>query len=227
MPGSALPKKAAHLRIERDPQRRHALRRRAAPAPKLQQPGKADGGGQDSAAAAASCTPASSAAIDRDQRMLNSSGENAASAKRPCALSSAIITVDRAGESEIRQHQSRVGDRELQRRAAEEPGASAAMTQRHRSPITRRRISASAEVPSTRPANAAAAASPCVSRTPQPGRHQRCVQRALGRQPPHHLDELKCDEKCIGDRAGAEQRRDQGVAQYSEQPRGERARGHR
>ena len=43
---------------------------------------------------------------------------------------------------------------------------------------------------------------------PQPGRHQRRVQRALGQQPPHHIDELERDQERVRHRARAEQRRD-------------------
>ena len=50
--------------------------------------------------------------------MLNSSGENAVSANRPAALNSAIITVTGPAKAEVRQHQPRIVDRELQRLVA-------------------------------------------------------------------------------------------------------------
>ncbi len=46
-----------------------------------------------SAASTASCRHPSSTAITAISAMLNSSGENAVSAKRPCAFSNAIMTV--------------------------------------------------------------------------------------------------------------------------------------
>ena len=61
----------------------------------------------------------------------------------------------------------------------------------------------------------------------QPGRHQRSVQPALGQQPPDHIDQLKGHQERVRDGAGAEQRRDQGIARESEQARGQRSRRYR
>ena len=118
--------------------------------------------------------------------MLNSSGENAVSAKRPCALNSAIITVDRAGKGEIGQHQAGI----RRRRAASvscpaNPGASAAMTSGINRPSNaddhdQRRADGAEHAPGEggrrRCAIGFAHAQPC--------RHQRRIQRALGQQPP-------------------------------------------
>ena len=43
---------------------------------------------------------------------------------------------------------------------------------------------------------------------PQPCRHQRRVQPALGQQPPHHVDQLKRRQERIRHRARAKQRGD-------------------
>ena len=70
------------------------------------------------AASTASCRHSSSTAITAISAMLNNSGENAVSAKRPCAFNSAIMHGHRPGKGEIGQHQAGVVDGELQRLAA-------------------------------------------------------------------------------------------------------------
>ena len=94
MPGIALPRKprislSNEIRsgVAMLPPRKHQHRQ-------LQQPGDADGGGDDlrGVAPRPAATPAArpSTAISAT---LNNSGENAVSAKRPCAFNSAIMTV--------------------------------------------------------------------------------------------------------------------------------------
>ncbi len=79
---------------------------------RVQQPGDADRGrhhqrgkGQDPVASPAARSSRTISA------MLNRSGENAVSAKRPCAFNTVIITVTGPGKSEIGQHQAGIVDR--------------------------------------------------------------------------------------------------------------------
>ena len=72
------------------------------------------------AASANATKPASaratiSAIMTAIKAALNSSGENAVTKNRPCALASASSTVAGPGKGEIGQHQPGVGDRKLQR----------------------------------------------------------------------------------------------------------------
>ena len=93
------------------------------------------------------------------------------------------------------------------------PGASAAMTNGINRPISAvATIRAALTVPSTRPAKACGRFRALGLAHAQPGRHQRRVQRALGEQPPDHIDELERHQEGVRDRARAEQRRDHGIA---------------
>ena len=210
--GDGLGEEAAHLGIERHAQRRRRRRRRrrstsieAAAARRCRR-----STARISAAMAGVLPPQQQHGHDRDQRDVEQQ-------RRERGQREAALRVEQrhqhghgAGEGEIRQHQPRIVDRSRSVACPAKPGASTAMTsgiskaEQRASPR-----SAPRSVPSTRPAKAAAAAAPSVSRTPQPGRHQRRVQRALGEQPPGHIDELKRDQKRIRDRARAEQRGDQ------------------
>ena len=178
---------------------------------------------------AASCRHSSSAIVTAISATLNSSGENAVSAKRPRAFISAISTVTGPGEGEIRQHQPGIAHRKLQRLVCRQSRARAlTMTSGISTPISNvadhQRHADGAEQP---PGKRRRRGRALGLADPQIGRHQRRIQRALGEQPPHHIDELERDQKRVRHRAGAEQRRDQRIPGKAEQPRGQRARGHR
>ena len=160
--------------------------------------------------------------------MLNNSGENAVSAKRPCAFNSAIITVTGPAKARYGSISRALSVASCSVSRPENPGASAVITSGITSASTAvAAISAVVTVPSTRPANAAAADRPIGFTHPQPCRHQRRVQPALGQQPPDHIDQLKRRQERIRDGARAEQRGTARIAHESKQPRGQRSRGDR
>ena len=98
--------------------------------------------------------------------MLNSSGENAVSANRPCAFNSAIITVTGPAKARYGSISRALSVASCSVSRPANPGASAMITSGISSASTAvAAISASVTVPSTRPANAAAATAPSVSRT--------------------------------------------------------------
>ena len=118
------------------------------------------------AACTASGRTASSTTITAISAMLNSSGENAVSAKRPCAFNSAIITVTGPAKARYGSIRRALSVASCSVSRPENPGASAVMTSGIASASTAvAAINAVVTVPSTRPANAAAATAPSVSRT--------------------------------------------------------------
>ena len=123
------------------------------------------------------------------------------SAKRCCALSSAIMHRDRSGESEIRQHQARIIDRHLQGGPTDEARREHADHQRHHN-------ADEADRQLRRPRHSSSRArgrrkwSPLQARRllgidPLPGRDQRRIQRAFGEQTPDNIDQLERDQKRI------------------------------
>ena len=98
--------------------------------------------------------------------MLNSSGENAVSAKRPCAFNSAIMTVTGPAKARYGSISRALSTASCSVSRPENPGASAMITSGITSASSAvAAISAAVIVPSTRPANAAAATAPPLSRT--------------------------------------------------------------
>ncbi len=122
----------------------------------------------------------------------------------------------RADEGKVRQHQSRGVDADLKRRL----GRQARRQTCDR--IRRRDTEQQGRGENDQPDSAERA--PCKGRRrgivrsaldAQIRRHQHGVERALAQQPPRDVDELECEQEHVGDAAGAEQRRDQGIAHKS------------
>jgi hypothetical protein len=178
------------------------------------------------AAVSGSCRHTSSRAMTAIRAMLKSSGENAVNAKRCCAFSSPIMTVTGPAKGQIGQHQSRIVDGELQRRLADETRGKQRDHERHRKADQDRRTDQRNADGAEHTTRKSCGCDSALRRLDaQPGRNQRRIQRALGEQPPDHVDELKCYQKSIRDRACAEQRGDHRVAGKAQQPRCQSARG--
>ena len=160
--------------------------------------------------------------------MLNSSGENAVSAKRPCAFNSAIITVTGPAKARYGSISRALSTASCSVSRPANPGASAMIT----SGISSASNAVAAISASGDGAEHAAGKRRRGHRAiglahAQPCRHQRRVQPALGQQPPDHIDQLKRRQERIRDGARAEQRREHRIAHESKQPRGQRSRGDR
>lgn len=129
---------------------------------------------------------------------------------------------DGAGEGEIGQHQPRVLDCEIERRAAEKARRDDRDDQRHHQRDDDRdrdqRHADRAEHASCEGGGGRLAAALADA---QPGRDQGRIQRALAEQAPHNVDELERGQERVRHRPGAEQRRDQGIAGKAQQPRGQ------
>ena len=114
--GDRLAEKAAHFAVERNRAAAWRCCRRARPASdNCSSPAMPTVAAMISAASTASCRHASSAAIAAISATLNSSGENAVSAKRALRVQQRHHHRHRSGKGEIRQHQPGVVDGELQR----------------------------------------------------------------------------------------------------------------
>ena len=206
MPGIALAKKPriswSKLTPQRRRQSRASLRQQHQ---QLQQSGHADGRRQHPCGEAGVGMPDEQHAMAAISAMLNSSGENAVSAKRPCALSSAHQHGDRSGEGEIGQHQPRVLDGKIERAAAEKTRRDDRDDQWHQQRNHDRdrdqRRADRAEHASGEGGRGRFAVAVTHA---QPGRDQRSVQRPLAEQSPNHIDELKRGQKRVGHRARAQ-----------------------
>ena len=180
------------------------------------------------AACTASGRTASRTTITAISAMLNSSGENAVSAKRPCAFNSAIITVTGPAKARYGSIRRALSVASCSVSRPENPGASAVNDERHR----QREHRCGCDQRCCHRAEHAAGErrrghSPIGFTHPQPCRHQRRVQPALGQQPPDDIDQLKRRQERIRDGARAEQRGKRRIAHESKQPRGQRSRGYR
>ena len=180
------------------------------------------------AACTASGRTASSTAITAISAMLNNSGENAVSAKRPCAFNSAIITVTGPAKARYGSISRALSVASCSVSRPENPGASAVITSGITSASTAvAAINAVVTVPSTRPANAAAATAPSVSRTRSHAGTSAAFSPPSVNSRRIDIDQLKRRQERIRDGARAEQRGQRRIAHESKQPRGQRSRGYR
>ena len=181
-----------------------------------------------SAAKDASCRQNEQRDHHRDQRDVEQQRRERRQRKAALRVQQRHHHRGRPGEGQIRQHQAGIVDGELQRLVPGKSRRQRRHDQRHQQAEQRGRHQ------QCRADGAEHAAGECRGSNgaiglahAQPGRHQGGVQRALGQQPPDDIDQLKRHQERIGHRAGAEQRRDHGIAREAEQPRGQRSRGYR
>ena len=203
MPGTAWRGTRASARRTTRAAASRAARRGASQHRQLQQPGDADGRGeQQRRLGLASRRQINSATVTPISAQVEQQRRERGQRDVALRVEQPHHHRDRAGEGEIGQHQPGIVDRELQRRLSDE-----ARRQRARSAAASSRPSSSA---STSVASADGAEHPpgegrgggraVALAHPQPGRHQRGVQRAFGQQPPRHIDQLERQQERVRDR---------------------------
>ncbi|MGY4628322.1 hypothetical protein ACVWY3_006078 [Bradyrhizobium sp. USDA 4486] len=221
--GDGLGEKAAHLLVEADAQRRRkpsaSLRQQHR---ELQQAGNADRRRQHPRPEHRIGVPGEQHRDHGDQRDIEQQRRERSQRKPPPGVQQSHQHRDRAGEGEIRQHQPRVLNREIERPAAEESRRDDRDDQRHHQRNDdRERDQRHAHRAEHAACEGGGGRLALAFTDAQPGRDQRRIQRTLTEQAPHHIDELEGGQERIRHRPGAEQRRDQGIAGKAQQPRGQ------
>jgi hypothetical protein len=129
---------------------------------------------------------------------------------------------DRAGKGKIGQHQPRILDGEIERAGTDEARCDDHDDHRHRhGDDDRDRDQGGADRAEHASREGGGGLRAITVTDAQPGRDQGCIQGPFAEQPAHHVDELECGQKRIRHGAGAEQRRDHGIADKAQQPRGQ------
>ncbi len=191
----------------------------------MQEPGDADRGSDHQRGGSRILSPAEQRDHHSDQRDVEQERRERRQRKAGLRVHERHYHRDGTCEGEVGQHQPRVVDRQLQGRMSGKPRREHGHDKRHQQADQRcrreQRRADGAEDPSCKSRRCHCAFGLAHA---QPGRHQRRVQRALGQQPSHDIDQLKRHQECIRDRACAEQRRNHRIARESEQPRGKRSR---
>jgi hypothetical protein len=213
--------KSPHWRVERDPQRRCGVAAAASPDQdqQLQQPGDAHRGRDRQRRKSCIASPAEQGDHDRDQRHVEQQRRERRQREARLGVQQRHHHRDRPGEGEIGQHQAGIVNGELQRLVPGKPRRQRGNHQRHQQADQGGRH---------QPCRADRAEHAACERGgglgalglahAHPRRHQCRVQRALGQQPSHYIDQLKRQQERVRDRARAEQRGHHRIACESHQP---------